>query len=77
MNPFAEVQTGRYSAASKSPTTAALTPRSIACAQERRRSSSQNGNGPMTSRKVGRNMATRLRIAPVHPFGDGCMTVPR
>jgi hypothetical protein len=51
-----EIQTGLYSAESRSPTTAALTPRKAPCAVPHRRRSSQNGSGPITSRKAGKKL---------------------
>src|SRR5258707_15197587 len=71
------VQTGLYSAAPSSPTTAALTPRVTACAFARLRNAAQNGSAAMSASMPGRKIATRLMAAPATPCGGGFMTAPR
>src|SRR5262249_61507825 len=58
------VHTGWESAASKRPTTAALTPRSMAWAVARPRHPSPNGSAPIARRDDGRDTATRENVTP-------------
>ncbi len=71
------VQSGWYSAASSRPTTAALTPASVARTRRSWRRRSQNGKAPATSRNDGRKIASRHSSAPLQPFGAGPEAAPR
>ncbi len=71
------VQTGEYKAAAKSPTTAALIPRIMACASLRDRKLSQKDSVPISTSMPGRKMATSAIAAPITPCGVGVATAPR
>src|SRR2546430_306031 len=74
---IALVHTGLYSAASRIPTTAALTPRRAAWAAGRVRSTPHHGSEPRVMSIDGRKMATSAIAAPSAPLGAGLMAAPR
>ncbi len=71
------LQTYTRDAASSRPTTAALTPASVARTRRSWRRRSQNGKAPATSRNDGRKIASRHSSAPLQPFGAGPEAAPR
>lgn len=74
---IALVQTGLYSVASKSPTTAALMPRNADRNTDLARIRSQNGSTPITSRTAGRKMPTSAISPPTQQCGLADAVVPR
>src|SRR5205823_12942965 len=64
------VMTGVYSAASRTPTTAAFTPRSVACTAGRERSTPHVPRATNASRNDGRKIATSAIAAPAQPLGS-------
>lgn len=74
---MALVQTGRYSADSSKPTTAALTPASAAWVCTLRLNNSQNGKVPKINKNDGRKIETMQIKAPSQPVGDSVMDAPR
>ena len=59
------------------PTTAAFVPVKARLTPTERRSASQNGSAPKTSRNDGRKIATNAIVAPGTPLGAGPDTAPR
>ena len=74
---MALVQTGSYNAASRRPTTPALTPASAAWVRALERRRCQKGHTPITSRNEGAKIAMRQTAAPAQPDGWTFMDAPR
>ena len=77
---MADVHTGSYRADSSTPTTAAFTPASMLRTPGRRRSPSQNGIAPASSKAPGRKIiASMLKplIQPIQPPAVCCAATPK
>src|SRR5918995_540170 len=71
------VNTGLYNAASRRPTTAALTPRRAATNDGFLRIRDHAGRPPMTSKNDGRKIAVSASTPPATPLGAGPLMAPR
>src|SRR5690606_34964353 len=71
------VQSGSYSAALSTPTTAALAPAIGARTDGLARNPFQNGKAATSNRNPGRKIAGIASIAPAIPFGSGPIAMPR